>query len=378
MLNSRFLITSLFLRSSWNDYFPTESFTIEKNGSLLRLNLEDVNIYIHNCFFYKLNSDNTGGAIYGNNYNINILIEDATFAGIHSEKSCGSIFIETSNHIHLNRVCGIHSTSKEENNFGLFEAAFGKNNTANLLSLNYCPGISGSMNSAKWYSGCQILKSLNFSNFNIKESGGIYSVNGNSLNLTYSLFQNLYVSGGKIFYHNSDLSIYSFCNFIDNNLDSSFSSNSIFYIDGGSLTISDCVFSGNINKDGSCFFYRYSGNLLVDNCFFDNFFKYDDVTILNNKTITSTILLTHYYSDSCFQDNLTPIPPTKTPFPTATIAPTMSPQPTSIPSNFGSVILYVIGLILAAAIVIGGYFGYTLYFTRISKEFSTFKEGLTI
>jgi hypothetical protein len=298
-----------FLKFSWNDYFtatPVTTFDAISYNS--RQTPSDSNVYVLNCLFNAITSENTGGAIYcTSNY---LLVESSSFFSCKSSQggdSGGAIHFYNSNsgECVLHGVCGYDCISSTSNSYSQFSYIYVRKNAlsknyVNYSSISRCVNeLSGSYKTLRHGYGKFCCHSTNVSMNKCYYRSGIYcwpssdssSVTGS---LLYSTFADNNAKGCGCIRLNYDGAKYEIksCNIIRNTQGDLSSLGTIYT--SGNLMIEDCCI---LENTANCIFYSTSSSytFTLSNCTVDK--TTCNQNLIKQSTVTkSFILVLHHIS----------------------------------------------------------------------------------
>ena len=255
-----------YLLNSYQFYFNNNYKFIYKNIS--RQIIQEFNgYYLLECFFSNLIGSN-GGSISISSLNSNIVIEYCNFLLCLSNSNGGGAINLLNSNLVLNKVCGSNCYSTN-NEYGQFlKSSLNINNLLILEDLNlnnFSKNLYNSLVLNYCIQGIQKHKNLNFSNIKIGFITGIFTHSNTNFSILYSNFINTN-SDYILFDTANGLNNFTLTNIINNTQNTEFWG--ILLAEGGSnLFINNCYFKNNYKF----IFYCRAGNILINNCFSDNF-----------------------------------------------------------------------------------------------------------
>ena len=267
-----------------------------QHNERINFNLDNNNILIDNCFF-QTSSSSSGGSINIIANNVDLKCYLTTFYKCYANGPGGSIYFQSSNgFIHLNSICGnnCYVIGNYFYNFCFLITNFSELILCSITKCSPSTGWSGSLGFT-----VQILNSnyINSSNNINKYNTGIAINSKISLNNFFTISNNIAVANTVIRTLSGNIS-FNYNNIINNTNNIN---NLGLIANNASLTIfTNSFFQKNtINY----LFICYSGQIILNFCFIDNFLTSSISIINNNLTIFSLTDNIHYKTFYCEAKN---------------------------------------------------------------------------
>ena len=305
----------VFLKSNFNFFYPNElNFSNFNNNCLNRYFNITNNFQIIFCFFsMTMTLNENGGIIHLNNIENKILIESCTFYECKVDNNNGgAIFcnlIQTGS-IVLNKVCANKCYTGYYEKYGQFGSIKASNIIIiRLTSICFCsPFNSNGRSSLILYKGLMNINSYNSSFNKVRSDSGIFIIpNNNNCYLNFSTLSNNIGAGSACLYCQGEnsLSNISFINCIKNIRTDLSTWGGVVINFYSNLYIYNFIFFNNEN----ILFYGESGSIFVRNCFVSHsssLLTSKNVNYNYNYGLTNSYKMTHFSSYLCYAD-ITPL-----------------------------------------------------------------------
>lgn len=256
---------------------------------------ENENVYICNCFFSRsITFLGNGGVIYISGVT---LFLDASYSMFYncSAKIGGAIYLSAFNSS-LRRICANRCSCGMNSGGHFSQIAASMYNHVEFLSVLYCSHTpsSGSY-STRLNTGNQSVVNTNSSTNNGYQVSGFSMESPSSFTCSFCTFSNNKVSNSMCIYLYFNSGTVQFSNIIQNESPSY----GIFFVNGGSPKMSNCIFQNNQNT----LFYVNSGSLEVLHSLIGHSGKFSSkvsIITLTNNSFTSAITYQIHFFNSIF------------------------------------------------------------------------------
>jgi len=321
------IMNRLLLLSGFNEFYSGTAYEI-KIVDLRQVNFPS-NFYVYESTFYRISLS----SIYMQATTTqNLAIDMCSFNNCSSTTHGGAIFFDCSSggSISLKAVCGYKciAAAGQQGQFIYCTTATNKANLHLLTSIAYSNAPLGNNNLYALIinQGNCTIQNVNVSNNQHKQYSGIHC-SPTLFNTSYVTIFNNTVSAGYVYYITSSYAIVRFTNFVMNN----HSSNG-YIILGYHQLFDSCIFHDNY----PCIFQ--GNNITLLECSVDHKYSYValiSITLTKWRGPATSILMSHFSSQFCFEPS--PTPHQSECYPEPTPAQTMPPEPTdcSIQTNSG-------------------------------------------
>ena len=292
--------------TSYEDFFPdvTDYHNIENQYSRQDIvNVDYNSVYIHNCIFKELSTDQKGGAIHFNRGG-KLAIENCLFYRCHAYGERGGAINIDQGDVALASICSndcwLDSSNSPKGSFIYVSAPC----QMSFTTAGKCGGE---------YSECAIylaraskLEHSNVSNSYMKKVSGVFL--STSVTIKMSTFEGNYVIDNTVMHFKTGITS-KFCNFIDNNQGGS--DNGIYFIDAGGVVFDNCIFAQSSYQNDNTQMFKFGQAATFTQCFIPNNCRYTGNSLNNQdpRDDAATIPIWFWYTGQyCGTKNPPPRP----------------------------------------------------------------------